>query len=179
MISFKCGSADSEEIKQLFIETFSNSEGKSEGELIGELAYNLLTTINNQDIYYFTAVDNNKVIGAIIFSKLQFENSQINSFLLSPVAVHPDYQGKGVGKSLINFGISSLREKSVNLIFTYGDIAFYSKVGFGLISEDIIKAPLKLTYPEGWLVQSLSEEEIQPISGKSYCVEPLNNPNYW
>jgi len=33
-------------------------------------------------------------------------------------------------------------------------------VGFQQISEDIVKAPLKLTQPEGWLAQSLQSDVI-------------------
>jgi len=67
----------------------------------------------------------------------------------------------------------------VELIFTYGDPKFYSKVGFNLISEKLVKAPLKLTYPEGWLGQSLVSDNIEAISGHSYCVEAFNKPEYW
>ena len=48
-----------------------------------------------------------------------------------------------------------------------------------LIAEKLVKAPLKLTYPEGWLGQSLVGDEIQPITGNSYCVEAINKPEYW
>ena len=61
----------------------------------------------------------------------------------------------------------------------HGDPNFYSKVGFSVITEKLVPAPLKLEYPEGWLAQSLVGHEIEPISGKSYCVEELNNPEYW
>ncbi|MCK5334537.1 MAG: GNAT family N-acetyltransferase, partial [Gammaproteobacteria bacterium] len=64
-------------------------------------------------------------------------------------------------------------------VFTYGDPKFYSKVGFSLISEKLVKAPLTLTYPEGWLAQSLVGDEIEAITGSSYCVEALNKPEYW
>jgi len=36
-----------------------------------------------------------------------------------------------------------------------------------------------LTYPEGWLAQSLLSDEIQPILGNSHCVEALNKAEYW
>lgn len=61
----------------------------------------------------------------------------------------------------------------------YGNPNFYSKVGFQKITEAIVKAPLKLTYPEGWLAQSLISNEITPIKGNSTCVTALNNQKYW
>ena len=167
-----------EEIKQLFTKTFSDSEGQSEGLLIGNLAYDLMTSTDGHDLYGFVATENEQIIGSIIFSKLTFEN-EVNAFLLSPVAIHTSYQGKGIGQKLINFGLNTLKENGVELAFTYGDPNFYSKVGFSLITEKLVKAPLKLTYPEGWLGQSLVSDEIEPITGNSYCVEALNKPEYW
>ena len=167
-----------DEIKQLFTKVFSDSEGQSEGLLIGDLVYDLMTGTDTQDLYGFVAIKNEKIIGSIFFSRMTFE-TEVNAFILSPVAIHTNYQRKGVGQKLINFGIKHLKEKRVGLVFTYGDPKFYSKVGFSIISEKFVKAPLTLTYPEGWLAQSLVGEEIEPITGDSYCVEALNNPEYW
>jgi predicted N-acetyltransferase YhbS len=62
---------------------------------------------------------------------------------------------------------------------TYEDINFYSKVGFNPISEEIVKAPLKLTYPEGWLGQSLVSNTVGPMVDQPSCVTALNKPHYW
>jgi putative acetyltransferase len=169
---------DIEEIKQLFTKVFSDSEGQSEGLIVGNLAYDLMTGTDVQDLYGFVAVENEKIIGSILFTRLTFE-SEVNAFLLSPVAIHTDFQGKGIGQKLINFGIHHLKDYGVELIFTYGDPEFYSKVGFSLITDKSVKAPFALTYPEGWLGQSLVSDEIEPITGGSYCVEALNKAEYW
>ena len=63
--------------------------------------------------------------------------------------------------------------------WTYGDINFYSKVGFSLITEKEAQAPLPLQYPEGWLGQSLNDAQFTPLLGPSKCVAPLNDPNHW
>jgi hypothetical protein len=52
-------------------------------------------------------------------------------------------------------------------------------VGFQQITENIAQAPLKLTYPHGWLAQSLVSDKIEPINGKSTCVNALNNQKFW
>ena len=166
------------EIKQLFTKTFSHSEGQSEGLLIGHLAYDLMTSTDGHDLYVFIATEIEQIIGSIIFSRLTFE-SEVNSFLLSPVAISTSYQGKGIGQKLINFGLNTLKENGVELVFTYGDPKFYSKVGFTLITEKEAKAPLKLTYPEGWLGQSFISDGIEPISGNSHCVAALTKQEYW
>lgn len=167
-----------DEIKTLFKQTFSDSEGESEGALIGNLAFELMATTKEDEIYVFLATENDKICACIIFTKLTFDN-KVNAFLLSPVAVLTSYQRKGVGQKLITFALDSLKEKGVELAFTYGDPNFYSKVGFSLINESTVKAPLTLSYPEGWLGKSLINHKIEPIAGHSYCVEALNKPEIW
>ena len=170
--------SDIEEIKQLFLRVFSDSEGQEEGSLIGSLVLDIMTSTNSQDLYGFVATENDQIIGSIFFTRLTFENG-VNAFILAPVAIHASCQGKGIGQKLINFGINQLKENGVRIVFTYGDHNFYSKVGFKLITEKIAKAPLKLTYPEGWLAQSLVSDEIEPIGGDSSCVEAFNKPEIW
>jgi putative acetyltransferase len=50
--------------------------------------------------------------------------------LLAPVAVDNKIQKKGVGKKIIKFGIKYLKQHKVDILMTYGDPSYYSKVGF-------------------------------------------------
>lgn len=167
-----------EEIKRLFTKTFTDSEGQSEGLIVGNLVYDLMARTGGDDLCGFIATENQHIIGSIFFSRMTFEN-KIEAFLLSPVAIATSCQGKGVGQKLINFGLNVLKEKGVELIITYGDPSFYTKVGFSHITENIVKAPMKLTYPEGWLGQSLGGDTIEPITGNSHCVDAFNNSELW
>jgi putative acetyltransferase len=176
LLAFK--SSNIEDIKQLFTKVFSDAEGQSEGVLIGNLTYDIMTNTDAQDLYGFVVIENKQIIGSILFTRLTFQNG-VNAFLLSPVAIHTSHQRKGIGQKLISFGINYLKENSVSIVFTYGDSNFYSKVGFNLITEKIAKAPFKLSQPEGWLAQSLISDVIKPISGNSYCVEAFNKPEIW
>lgn len=166
------------EIKNLFIHVFTDAEGEAEGAVLGKLISDIIRLTDDRDRYGFVVTENDQIIGSIFFTRLAFENG-INAFLLSPVAIHTKYQGKGVGKRLIDFGMNLLQEKGVSLVCTYGDINFYAKVGFKSITEEIVKAPFKLSYPEGWLAQSLVGDEIVPIAGNSSCVEAFNKPDIW
>ncbi len=166
------------EIQQMFANTFSDSEGESEGASIGNLVKELLETTPSQDIYVFVALDRDKVVGGILFTRLTFD-TDIKVFLLAPVAVATDCQGKGIGRGLINFGLETLKTEGVRLVFTYGDPNFYSKVGFLQVTEQQFKAPLALTYPHGWMAQSLTDETLTPIAGESSCVAGFNKPEFW
>ncbi|MBW4466256.1 MAG: N-acetyltransferase [Pegethrix bostrychoides GSE-TBD4-15B] len=169
---------DLQAIVLLFTSVFAKSEGEDEGALIGQLAKELLEKTDEHDLYCFTAVNNGQIVGSIFFSRLDFENG-IESFILGPVAVHNDHQGKGIGQALINHGLSELKRRGVSVAITYGDPGFYKKVGFRPISHDSIKAPFPLSQPAGWLGQSLSGNFIETLSGNCTCVEALSDPKYW
>ena len=101
----------------------------------------LIKTTDSKDLFGFVATSQRKIIGCIFFSRLTFDNNT-NAFILSPVAVHTEHQKKGVGQRLITFGIDFLKEADVDLVFTYGDPNYYSKVGFTQIKETLVEAPL-------------------------------------
>jgi len=169
---------DSHAIVSLFASVFAKSEGEAEGALIGGLAKDLIEKTNENDLYGFVAVDDGQIVGSVFFSRLTFQNG-IEAFILAPVAVHSDHQGKGIGQALINDGLCELKDRGVSVALTYGDPNFYHKVGFHPISHETIRAPFELSQPEGWLGQSLLGDSIEGLSGGCTCVEALNNPAYW
>ena len=170
--------SDSDIVEDLFADVFARSEGEQEGKLVGRLARALLTGTDRRDLYAFVAEDQGRIIGAICFSRLTFP-SDLEVFILSPVAIHGDRQGQGVGQALINHGLDALRKAGVEYVTTYGDPAFYARVGFRPIGPDAIAPPHPLTRPEGWLGQSLAENAIDKIPGNCRCVAALDDPSYW
>lgn len=166
------------EIVELFTSVFTDSEGQAEGEIIGNLSSELANAIDGENIICFATFEQNLIIASIFFSRLYFKQA-INVYILAPVAVSSKYQGKGIGQSLINYGLSELKNRSVDVAITYGDPSFYLKVGFSSLSEEIIQAPLKLSMPEGWLGQSLKENPILQINEKPTCVKEFDNASYW
>jgi len=165
-------------VASLFTTVFSSSEGEQEGMLIGSLASALAARTDNQEIICIGAYEDGAMIGAIFFTRLLFDEP-IEAYMLSPVAVSTSHQGKGFGQALIRFGLDELKNRSATLAVTYGDPAFYSKVGFQTLSEEVIQAPLPLSMPEGWLGQPLSEEAIPILKSRPVCVEEFDNPVYW
>lgn len=178
-MNFKILDKDSKnEVANLFISVFSSSEGEQEGRLIGKLASELASRTDNQEIICIGAYEDEEMIGAIFFTRLQF-NEPIDAYMLAPVAVSTAHQGRGIGQALIRFGLQELKSRPATIAVTYGDPAFYSKAGFKALSEDVIQAPLPLSMPEGWLGQSLSEEPIPLLSSRPACVQEFDNPDYW
>ncbi len=167
-----------EEVSRLFTSVFTSSEGEEEGRLIGKLVSELCSGTNNHEIICFGTYEEGTIIGSIFFTRLQFYQA-IQVYMLAPVAVSTEHQGKGVGQALINYGLDELKKRSVAVAITYGDPSFYSRVGFKALPENVIKAPLKLSMPEGWLGKSLTEDPIPAIKDRPVCVKEFNNPVYW
>jgi predicted N-acetyltransferase YhbS len=166
------------EVASLFTSVFTSSEGEEEGKLIGSLALELSSNIDNKEIFCFGAYEEESLIASIFFTRLRFSDP-ILVYMLAPVSVSTENQGKGVGKALIKYGLNELKNRSVAVAITYGDPSFYSKVGFQPLSEDTIKAPVKLSMPEGWLGQSLTNGPIPTINERPTCVKEFNDPVYW
>lgn len=175
----RCEDVDTRALERLFEQTFTHSEGASEGRVIGQLVIKLMKEVAPGDCYGYLATDEqDTIVAAVFFSRLHFEQP-LQAFLLSPMAVRPNEQGKGVGQALIRYGLDEMRGKGAELICTYGDPRFYSKVGFSAFDPEVIPPPFPLTQPEGWLCQSLTADPVRAISGHCRCVEPFNNPDYW
>ncbi len=166
------------EVTDLFTNVFTSSEGQEEGRLIEGLASKLSSNIDDQDIICLGAYENELIIGSIFFTRLKIEKP-ILIYMLAPMAVSTKHQGKGIGQTLINYGLNELRNRSVDVVITYGDPSFYSKVGFQSLSENIIQAPMKLSMPEGWLGQSLNEGTIPFIKERPVSVKEFNDSAYW
>lgn len=166
------------ELEALFTSVFTSSEGEKEGILIGKLSSRLASNIDNNEIICFGVYENETLIGSIFFTRLIF-STPIQVYMLAPVAVSAEHQGKGIGQALINYGLNELKKRSVNVAVTYGDPSFYSKIGFQALSENLIQAPLKLSMPFGWLGQSLTGEPIPTINEHPVCVKEFNDPVYW
>ncbi len=170
--------SEAEAVVRLFVSAFSDSEGEAEGKSIGRLARALVESSGEHAAFNFVAEFDGQVVGSIFFSRLEFENEDA-VFILGPVAVHRGYQGRGIGKELIEYGLRELQGKGVEFALTYGDPMFYKKVGFCSISDEVVRPPFKLSQPEGWLGQSLGDRPVESLSGNSSCVEALCDPVYW
>lgn len=168
-----------DEIVAVFQAAFTASEGVAEGNAVGELARQLLRATPAKDLFCFCVLSDESVAGSIVFSRVNYADDPRSVFILSPVAVAPNLQGKGIGQQMIERGLSSLREYGIDIALTYGDINFYSRIGFVRISQDEARPPHPLTHPEGWLGQSLSSPVFSPLRGTASCASALRDPAFW
>lgn len=164
---------------ELFVAAFTASEGPKEGALVGDLVRGLLTETPAQDIRVFCAEVAGNPIGAAIFTRLTYPEDPHIVFLLSPMAVASESQGQGIGQALLTQALEMLRSEGIQIAITYGDPAFYGRVGFRPLREEHARAPLPLSLPHGWIGKSLTEEQMPDLHGPSICVSALNRSDVW
>lgn len=170
--------SESQKVIDLFKTVFAESEGEEESQIISDFVSNLIATTKQEDLIGCIAEENNDILGCIFFSRFTVPSGQ-DAFILSPVAVSTNFQRKGIGLGLIQYGLDHLKTLEVSLVFTYGDPSYYSKTGFGQINENIVKAPHPLSQPIGWLAHPLDGQEIKAMAGSTQCVDALNDPRLW
>jgi putative acetyltransferase len=98
------------------------------------------------------------VVGHIAFSAASIGDTSEGWFLLGPVAVRPDHQCEGIGRALVESGISALRARGACGCVLVGDPAFYGRFGFrqhpgtvwqGVPDENVLCLSLSGDVPTG------------------------------
>ena len=166
------------EVSSLFRNVFSESESEEEGVLVESVVRELADELDKGAVIGFGARIPSGLCGAIFFSRMIFED-HLQAFLLAPVAVETKFQGEGVGQSLIQYGLNEMKRSGAQFVATYGDPSFYSRVGFGSLSEQVVQPPFALSQPEGWLGQSLEGRDVKTYSGRFTCVQAFNKASLW
>jgi len=72
------------------------------------------------------------IVGHILFSTLDVavDGRRPRVAALAPLAVHPEYQNRGIGSRLTEAGIAAMREAGHDAIIVLGHPAFYRRFGF-------------------------------------------------
>ena len=73
-----------------------------------------------------------QIVGQIVLYQMQIHCGDIihRQLVLSPLSVHVDYFGQGIGAALIAEGCKRAREHGYQAVFLCGDLAYYSRFGF-------------------------------------------------
>ena len=87
------------------------------------------------------AESNYRVVGHIAFSPVTISDGTRNWYGLGPVSVLPEYQRQGIGKALIQEGLSRLKDLNAQGCCLVGHPDYYRKFGFknmpGLVHEGV------------------------------------------
>ena len=153
---------------------------ETERELVSRLAVDLLSEKATPPVISLVTESEGMVVGHVAFSPVTFDqNENLQGYILAPLGVKPDYQKRGVGSKLIESGLHRLSSLGVNIVFVYGDPAYYSKFGFSVDAARRYIPPYDLEYPFGWQSITLNEFSVRESSIKIACVTSLCDPALW
>jgi putative acetyltransferase len=126
--------ADAEAITRVTVLAFETLEvsGHTEQFIVralreaGALTVSLVAEIDGQ------------VVGHVAFSPISISDGSSGWYGLGPVSVLPAYQRQGIGKSLIETGLSMLKDLGGKGCALVGDPAYYERLGFRHYPELIL-----------------------------------------
>ncbi len=157
MIIRKETAADSEEISQVTIAAFKTLPISNHTE---QFIINALRAAGALTISLVAEIDG-RVVGHIAFSPVTISDGTIGWQGLGPVSVLPEYHKQGIGKSLINNGLSMLKELGGQGCALVGDPNYYNRFGFrnypeliyeGIPQEFFLSLPFTNRAPHGIVV---------------------------
>ncbi|WP_300666111.1 GNAT family N-acetyltransferase [Fluviicola sp.] len=108
-----------------------------------------------------------KIAGYVLLTKLKIiadDLKETESLALAPVAVLPEYQGKGVGGKLIRTAHQKASELGFHSIILLGHSDYYPRFGYEMTKKFGIKLPFDVP-DENCMVIELSENALQHVSG--------------
>lgn len=98
----------------------------AEAKIVAEL-------LAGHDVLFSVAAEaGGEMVGhALLTSMAHEEGGSVRGLVgLAPLAVRPEFQGRGIGKSLAREAIRQCRENRVAALFVLGDPAYYGPLGF-------------------------------------------------
>ncbi|MBI5359010.1 MAG: N-acetyltransferase [Planctomycetes bacterium] len=149
--------ADRNAITEVTIAAFKNHPISKHTE---QFIINALRTAGALTISLVAEIEE-QVVGHIAFSPVTVSDGATGWYGLGPVSVLPDYQKQGVGKSLIDKGLSLLREMGGQGCALVGDPNYYKRFGCknypemiheGIPQEFFIALPFTEKIPRGIVV---------------------------
>ena len=157
--------------------------GKDKGPVIAKLVDDLLNDETAMPILSLVAVENNKLIGHILYTKAVVTQTEISisAQILAPLAILPEEQKKGIGEKLINEGLRLLKVSGTELVFVLGHPNYYPRCGFIPAGEQGFEAPYPIPeeHAGAWMIQELNGDVLVKNSGKIQCSKVLNEPQHW
>ena len=152
---------------------------EGEREIIAKLAVNLLAEKTIPATISLVAEVADILVGNVVFSPVTISNNSLQGYILAPLAVRPEYQKQMIGSQLIESGMDTLRAAGVNVLFVYGDPAYYGRFGFTAHTGAKFTAPYPLQYPFGWQAALLHRADDLILPAKLSCVASLYDPRLW
>jgi putative acetyltransferase len=102
----------------------------------------------------FVAEDNGRIVGFTMLSYVRLEHRRV--LILTPMAVRPDRQRQGVGKTVVRAAIGAADARDEPLLLVEGVPSYYPQFGFRRATELRIERPHPRIPDAAWMALPLS-----------------------
>jgi predicted N-acetyltransferase YhbS len=158
-------------------EAFGIAEGDAIAELVDHLAHDLTATPSTSLVADIAGI----VVGHVLFTAVHIPPHVVRAQILAPLGVAPAHHRHGIGSALVRAGLAHVAAQGCDLVFVYGNPAYYNRFGFisatpyGLIAP----YPIPNEYADAWMVQDLRNNLLGHVRGMIQCATTLHQPHYW
>lgn len=150
--------------------------GEGEGPEIAQLAKDFL---DRPDTISISAERDGKIAGNVLFTPFVFKDHPATKcYLLAPCGVLPEYQGRGVGKEIMETSIDHLKSIGTDAVFVLGVPTFYPRYGFVPTGKQT-PYPDLLTATEAWMALELTSGAIENLNGQTMAIPQFMQSHLW
>jgi putative acetyltransferase len=117
---------DRDAVYRLYLAAFNDS---SEANIVEQLRDSCA------DYLAFVAVQDDMVVGHILFTPATVDGCAVAGMGLAPMAVKPSHQRRSIGSQLVRHGLEHLRQAGCSFVIVLGHPEYYPRFGFELASK--------------------------------------------
>jgi len=127
--------ADAAQIETLLDLTFGSERTK-------KTVYRLREDIAHlKPLAFVVREDGGRLLGSIRYWPVAIGDGRAPAIMLGPVAVHPDYQGQGIGRALIRHSLYAATRLGHRICILVGDKPYYEPFGFSSAADRGLEMP--------------------------------------
>jgi putative acetyltransferase len=118
------------------------------------------------DAVSLVAVDDG-IVGHILFTPVVVESDgqRVVGMGLAPMAVHPDWQRRGIGSQLVRSGMDILRDRGCPFVVVVGHPEYYPRFGFERASAHGLASQWEGMPDASFMVLILNTQTMAGVSG--------------
>jgi len=146
---------DAESVREILLAAFG---GEAEARLVARLR------ASGKIVRALVAEDQGRVLGHVLFSRIDIGEKQASALALAPLAVSPAFQRLGIGSALVSAGLEHLRSTGQQRVVVVGDPAYYPRFGFVPAARFGLSCPFPAP-PEAFMAIALARDAWQDVSG--------------